>query len=108
MTDHSCVTEFAPTSLNEEEEEKLAIQAKALAHPARVRLLKIMAAQPGCVGGDLVNSIGLAQSTVSEHLRILKDAGFILAEAQRPRVCYSVNRTELKSFSHLFGKSFSL
>ncbi|MFS8185096.1 transcriptional regulator, ArsR family [Pseudovibrio denitrificans] len=108
MTDTTCVTEFAPTSLNEEEEEKLALQAKALAHPARVRLLKIMASQPGCVGGDLVNSIGLAQSTVSEHLRILKDAGFILAEVQRPRVCYSVNRAELKSFNFLFESSFKL
>ncbi len=108
MTDNICVTEFAPASLNDEEEEKLAAQAKALAHPARVRLLKVMAAQPGCVGGDLVNSIGLAQSTVSEHLRILKDAGFILAEAQRPRICYSVNRAELKSFNFLFEKSFTL
>ncbi|QUS58403.1 ArsR/SmtB family transcription factor [Pseudovibrio brasiliensis] len=108
MTDTTCVAEFTPTSLNEEEEEKLALQAKALAHPARVRLLKIMAAQPGCVGGDLVNSIGLAQSTVSEHLRILKDAGFILAEVQRPRVCYSVNRAELKSFNFLFESSFKI
>ncbi|KZK92845.1 MULTISPECIES: ArsR/SmtB family transcription factor [unclassified Pseudovibrio] len=108
MTENTCVTEFAPASLNEAEEEKLAVQAKALAHPARVRLLKIMAAQPGCVGGDLVNSIGLAQSTVSEHLRILKDAGFILAEVQRPRICYSVNRSELKNFNFLFESSFKL
>ncbi|SDR47416.1 metalloregulator ArsR/SmtB family transcription factor [Pseudovibrio sp. Tun.PSC04-5.I4] len=108
MTVNQCITTFSPASLNEEEENKLAAQAKALAHPARVRLLKIMAAQPGCVGGDLVNSIGLAQSTVSEHLRILKDAGFILSESQRPRICYSVNRAELQKFNALFESSFKL
>lgn len=108
MSENECIAEFTETSLNEVEEEKLAAQAKALAHPARVRLLKIMSAQPGCVGGDLVSSIGLAQSTVSEHLRILKEAGFIISEVQRPRVCYSVNRAELRSFNFLFESSFKL
>ena len=108
MSNQSCITQITPVELDERAEEKLATQAKALAHPARVRLLKIMAAQPGCVGGDLVVSIGLAQSTVSEHLRILKEAGFIIADVQRPRVCYSVNHSTLQSFAMQFNQSFRL
>ena len=108
MADSTCITELAPACLNAEEEDRLAVQAKALAHPARIRLLKVMAAQPGCVGSDLVASIGLAQSTVSEHLRILKEAGFIESELQRPRTCYTVNRAQLNSFNNLFERSFKL
>ncbi len=108
MSDTNCIKEIKLIPLNQDEEEKLAVQAKALAHPVRIRLLKILAAQPGCIGGDLVSTIGLAQSTVSEHLRILKEASFITTEVQRPRTCYSVNQNELKKFNSLFATSFRL
>ena len=49
-----------------------------------------------CIGCDLVDEIGLAQSTISEHLRILKAAGIITGEIERPRVCYSLNATALQ------------
>jgi ArsR family transcriptional regulator len=69
----------------------LAALAKALSHPARIRILRILEATPGCIGGDIVGAVGLAQSTVSEHLRILKDAGVITGEIDGPRVCYALN-----------------
>ena len=69
----------------------LADLAKALAHPARLRILRLLQATPGCIGGDIVDAVGLAQSTVSEHLRILKAAGIISGEIDGPRVCYALN-----------------
>lgn len=64
--------------------------AKALAHPARLRILRLLRAAPGCIGGDIVDAVGLAQSTVSEHLRILKAAGVITGEISGPRTCYAL------------------
>lgn len=73
----------------------LAELAKALAHPARLGILRLLQATPGCIGGDIVDAIGLAQSTVSEHLRILKAAGIISGEIDGPRVCYALNSDAL-------------
>lgn len=70
---------------------KMAAMAKALGHPARLRILRLLARTPGCIGGDIVEAVGLAQSTVSEHLRILKDAGVIEGQIDPPRVCYSLS-----------------
>lgn len=70
--------------------------AKALAHPARLRILRLLLATPGCIGGDIVEAIGLAQSTVSEHLRILKASGVITGEISGPRVCYALNPAALE------------
>ena len=69
---------------------KMAAIAKALGHPARLRILRLLARTPGCIGGDIVEAVGLAQSTVSEHLRILKDTGVITGRIDPPRVCYSL------------------
>lgn len=68
----------------------LAALAKALSHPARLRILRLLLSTPGCIGGDIVEAVGLAQSTVSEHLRILKAAGLISGEIAGPRVCYAL------------------
>lgn len=72
------------------DDERLADLAKAIGHPARLRILKLLQATPGCIGGDIVDAVGLAQSTVSEHLRILKSAGLIFGEIDGPRVCYAL------------------
>ncbi|KGY11585.1 transcriptional regulator [Vibrio tubiashii] len=92
------------------QEQKLACQAKALSHPARVRIVKILLnleKLDGCLNSELVSQLGLAQSTVSEHLRILKQAGFITAESIPPKVCYRVNKSEIDEFSDLFNTIFS-
>ena len=70
--------------------------AKALAHPARLRILRLLLATPGCIGGDIVDAVGLAQSTVSEHLRILKAAGLITGEITGPRTCYALSPAALE------------
>ncbi len=66
--------------------------AKALGHPARIGIVSMLYERQGCIGCDIVERIGLAQSTTSEHLRILKAAGIITGEIEGPRVCYSLNR----------------
>jgi len=73
------------------DDEAVAALAKALAHPARIRILRLLQATPGCIGGTIVDAVGLAQSTVSEHLRILKSAGVISGEIDGPRICYALH-----------------
>lgn len=77
------------------EEDRIASIAKALAHPARVRIIAFLLSRPSCIGGDIVDEVGLAQSTVSEHLRILKDAGIVQGAIDYPRVCYSLDPSAL-------------
>lgn len=65
--------------------------AKALSHPVRIRILEILAAREGCVCGGLVDLLPLAQSTVSQHLRELLDAGLIRGDVDGPRICYCLD-----------------
>lgn len=79
---------------------------KALAHPARIEILRILVKRNACVCGDIVDALPLAQSTVSEHLRILKEAGLVTGEIEGPRTCYCVNKTAFAQLEKLFGKLF--
>ncbi|HSQ54659.1 MAG TPA: metalloregulator ArsR/SmtB family transcription factor [Gemmata sp.] len=82
---------------------ELAVLAWAIAHPARVKLLRMLMARAGCVCGDLVDAMDLAQSTVSQHLKVLKDAGLIRGEIDGPRVCYCVNPVRLRELKRLIA-----
>ena len=84
--------------------EPVAALARALAHPARVRIIALLMSQPGCIGGDIVDAVGLAQSTVSEHLRILKEAGVVTGEITRPRVCYALSPAALAPLAALLAE----
>lgn len=84
-----------------ETDEMLASLAKALAHPVRLQILRILAHNRACVCGDIVSELPLAQSTVSEHLRILKSAGLIIGEVSGPRVCYCIDTAMLDRFKSL-------
>lgn len=77
------------------DDDQLAVMAKALAHPTRVRIIRVLDARETCVTGDVVIELGLAQSTVSEHLRILREAGLVQGEIEGPRTHYCVNRQGL-------------
>ena len=77
------------------DDDTLALMAKALAHPARVKILRVLDARQTCVTGDVVIELALAQSTVSEHLRILREAGLIQGEIEGPRTRYCINRAGL-------------
>ncbi len=85
-------------------DEALAETARALGHPARIRIVRLLLEKQRCIGGDIVDEIGLAQSTVSEHLRILKDAGIVVGEIERPRVCYSLSSERLSALSELVSQ----
>lgn len=74
---------------------RLAELAKALGHPLRVRILRILSKRKTCVCGELVEELPVAQSTVSQHLKMLKEAGLIQGEIDGPRVCYCVSPTAL-------------
>lgn len=76
--------------------ESLAILAKALGHPARIGIVRLLHEKQSCIGCDIVDEVGLAQSTTSEHLRILKAAGIITGEIDGPRICYSLNPVALR------------
>jgi ArsR family transcriptional regulator len=84
-------------------DEDIALIAKALSHPARVQIIRLLLSEKSCIGGDIVDVVGLAQSTVSEHLRILKASGIITGEITRPRVCYSLNPSRLNHFKDFLG-----
>ncbi|WP_159652510.1 ArsR/SmtB family transcription factor [Vibrio atypicus] len=101
---------LSSTQAQLEQEALFAQQAKALSHPARVRILKILVTLDrlgGCLNSDLVSELGLAQSTVSEHLRILKQAQFIIAEPNPPKVCYRANQEAIDGFNALFSTIFN-
>ena len=85
------------------DDERLAALAKAMAHPARLKILALLARTPGCIGGDIVQAVGLAQSTVSEHLRILKAAGVIEGQIDPPRVCYALAPGALAPLADMIG-----
>ena len=84
-------------------DEEIALIAKALSHPARIQIIRLLVSKKTCIGGDIVDVVGLAQSTVSEHLRILKASGIIIGEITRPRVCYSLNPLRLNHFKDFVG-----
>ncbi len=82
-------------------DEELAALAKALGHPARVAILRQLAEAGTCICGELVDALPLAQATVSQHLKVLKEAGFVQGEIDGPRVCYCVNPKTVKRFRKL-------
>ena len=82
---------------------ELATLAKALGHPARVQIVRFLLSQDLCMCGDIVEHLPLAQSTVSQHLKMLKEAGLIRGTIDGPRVCYCVEPKALKRLKDLIG-----
>ncbi|MGY6523386.1 MAG: ArsR/SmtB family transcription factor [Mongoliitalea sp.] len=87
-------------------EQKLAIYAKAMGHPVRIQILKILSEQTCCFNGDLTEIIPLAQSTISQHLKSLKDAGLIQGEIMPPKIRYCLNKKAWAEASQLFESLF--
>ena len=91
-----------------QKEQDLAAFAKALSHPARIAILKVLAQRNECICGDIVDVLPLAQSTVSQHLKELKTAGLINGTIDGPRSCYCINWKAFEKimgeFSFLFNK----
>ncbi len=90
-----------------EDERKLADIAKALSHPARIRILRILNNMNICMTGDIVNQLPLAQSTVSQHLSELKKSGLIHGEIEGPKVCYCINNETMQKAKNIFTQLFN-
>lgn len=90
-----------------QKEQDLAEFAKALSHPARIAILKILARHNGCICGEIVEVLPLAQSTVSQHLKELKNAGLIDGTVDGPRSCYCINWKAFEKFMGEFSFLFS-
>ena len=88
-------------------EQDLANFAKAIAHPARIAILKVLAQKEECICGEIVEVLPLAQSTVSQHLKALLQAGLIQGTIDGPRSCYCINWKVFSKFCDQFTNSFS-
>jgi ArsR family transcriptional regulator len=82
---------------------ELATLAKAVGHPARVQILRLLSRRASCVCGEIVDELPLAQSTVSQHLKILKEAGLIRGEIDGPRTCYCLEPRTMRRLKALVG-----
>lgn len=87
-------------------EESLARYAKALSHPVRIRILNFLDQQACCFTGELTEEIPLAQSTISQHLKELKDAGLIQGDVMPPRVKYCINQKAWAEAKKIFVSFF--
>jgi DNA-binding transcriptional ArsR family regulator len=97
------------TEIFSERQNKLAVMMKALAHPARIAIIQVLVKSNACICGDLVDELGLAQATISQHLKELKNAGLIKGTIEGTSVCYCIDhkvwkqyRKEMDSFFVLF------
>ena len=83
------------------DDEVLARLAQALGHPARVAIVRLLRERTTCICGEIVEVLPLAQSTVSQHLKVLKEAGWVQGEVDGPRMCYCLNPATLERFRAL-------
>jgi DNA-binding transcriptional ArsR family regulator len=94
------------TEIFTEEQNELARLAKALGHPARIAIIEFLVKTNTCFCGDIVMEIGLAQATVSQHLKELKNAGIIKGNVEGTSVCYCINPEVWESLTANFGNLF--
>ena len=89
-----------------QKEQDMAAFAKAVSHPARIAILKVLAQRNECICGEIVDVLPLAQSTVSQHLKELKNAGLISGTVDGPRSCYCINWKAFEKFNSDFNSLF--
>jgi ArsR family transcriptional regulator len=88
------------------EQERLLTMFKALGNPTRFEIVKYLVTHPGCITGDIVDFLPLAQATVSQHLKVLRQAGWITGEIEGPATCYHLNEENIAWFREKVGKIF--
>ena len=91
------------TEYFDERQNRLAILAKALGHPARIAIIDYLISVDACICGDIVNELPLAQPTVSQHLRELKSAGLIKGNVEGNAICYCIDETALQTLQAYFA-----
>ncbi len=87
---------------------KIAMYAKAFAHPARIAILKLLIQKNACVCGDIVDELPLSQSTVSQHLKELKEAGLIKGSIEGVKICYCIDEKEWENAKKYLNELFEL
>jgi len=95
------------TDLFTKEHNELAILAKAFAHPARIAIIHYLLESNKCINGDLVNELGLAQATISQHLRELKNAGLIQGNIEGASMSYCIHPKNWDNVQKLFNGMFN-
>ena len=93
-------------SATTKQQERLARYAKALGHPIRVYVIELLSKQACCYSGDLSDELPIAKSTLSQHLKELKNAGLIQGEIEAPRIKYCINKKNWKEAQNLFNNMF--
>lgn len=91
----------------DEEQNQLSSLAKALGHPARIAILQVLMKQENCVCNDIVAQLPLAQATISQHLKVLKEAGLVKGDISPNKSCYCINPEGWKLTGELLGAFFS-
>ena len=89
-----------------EEERAFVAMLKAAGNPIRFEILKFLVTHPGCITGDIVDHLPLAQATVSQHLKVLREAGWIVGEIEGPATCYGLSSDHIAWFRGLVHKIF--
>jgi predicted transcriptional regulator len=89
-----------------EKQNKMATMLKALAHPARIAIIEYLINSKSCICGDLVEELGLAQATISQHLKELKTAGIIKGTVEGASVCYCIDEKVWKQYKDQMAKFF--
>ena len=89
-----------------QEQNEIASYAKAFAHPARVAIIQYLTKTNSCINGDLVNELGLAQATISQHLRELKDIGIIQGTIEGNTISYCINTPQWEKVKSIFDMTF--
>ncbi len=95
------------TTLFTESQNKMALAAKAFAHPARVAIIQYLLKTNACINSDLIQELGLAQATISQHLRELKDIGIIQVNIEGARICYCINPERWEAIKTIFNNLFN-
>jgi predicted transcriptional regulator len=95
------------TDLFNREQNELAILAKAFAHPARIAILQFLLSSNKCINNELVNELGLAQATISQHLRELKNVGLIQGNIEGVSMSYCINPEKWENVRLLFSDLFN-
>ena len=90
-----------------DQQNEAAMLLKALAHPARIAILQHLAKADNCICGDLVEELGLAQATISQHLKELKTAGFIKGTVDGVSVCYCINKQTWEHCRSMLDRLFT-
>ena len=91
-----------------EQQKKVARYAKAMGHPVRMYVLELLSKQSCCYSGDLSENLTIAKSTLSQHLKELKEAGLIQGEIEAPKIKYCINKENWKEAQSLFKKYLSI